>query len=241
MKILMPIVSSDIGQENSQYIRSLYEIQKKTILQYVYESLSQITDAQFIVIVRKEDARNCHLDDMIKLMIPGCEVIVSDGATKGSACSCLLAIDLIEEDEPLIIAGGNQLMLENPQKVVADFQANNYDGGVVVFDDIHPRWSFVKLDAEGMVIEAAEKRPISRNATTGFYYFKYGRYFVQSAQKMIQKGASVNGQYYVCPCYNEMVLAHKRIGAYRISKMEYFNFGQPKGMDDYERYLKGEQ
>lgn len=238
MNILMPIVGSEDGKYDNQYIRNLYEIQKKTVLQYVYESLSQIRDAHFVVIVRREDTRKYHLDDMVRLLIPGCKVIIADGATSGSACSCLLAVDEIDEQEPLIIAGGDQLMLRNPQDIISEFQRNDYDGGVVIFDDIHPRWSFVKLNEDGMVIEAAEKRPISRNATTGFYYFKKAGDFIHASQEMIRKAASVNGNYYVCPCFNEMVLEYKRIGTFRISKMEYFNFSQQKGMDDYERYLK---
>lgn len=241
MNILIPIVSPDNGSGGSQYIRNLIEIQRKTILQYVYESLNQIRDAEFIIVIRKEDTVKYHLDDMLRLLIPGCKIIVADGATKGSACSCLLAVDEIEGGRPLIIAGGDQLMLRSPQEIITEFQENDYDGGVVIFDDIHPRWSFVKLDENGMVIEAAEKRPISRNATTGFYYFKKADYFIQSAQEMIKKDASVNGQYYVCPCFNEMVLANKRIGAYRIEKSEYFNFSQQKGIDDYEKYIKEAQ
>ena len=241
MNILVPIVGGENEKDTSQYIRNLYEIQKKTILQYVYESLNQIEDAHFIVVVRKEDAAKYHLDDMVRLLIPDCEIVTAVGATKGSACSCLLAVDLLEEEEPLVIAGGDQLMLQNPQTVIEEFKTKDYDGGVVIFDDIHPRWSFVKLDGENMVIEAAEKRPISRNATTGFYYFKKADDFIHSAQEMIRKDASVNGQYYVCPCFNEMVLEHKKIGTYRISKQEYFNFNQQKGMDDYERYLKEER
>lgn len=238
MNILMPIVGGEGEKYDNQYIRNLYEIQKKTVLQYVYESLSQIRNAHFIVIVRREDTRKYHLDDMVRLLIPDCRVIIADGATYGSACSCLLAVDVIDEQEPLIITGGDQLMLRNPQDIITEFQNHDYDGGVVIFDDIHPRWSFVKLNNEGLVIEAAEKRPISRNATTGFYYFKKAGDFIHAAQEMIRKSASVNGKYYVCPCFNEMVLEYKRIGAYRISKMEYFNFNQQKGMDDYERYLK---
>ena len=58
---------------------------------------------------------------------------------------------------------------------------------------------------------------------------------------MIKKGACVNDQYYVCPCYNEMVLQQKKIGVFRISKDDYFNLNQQKGMDDYEMYLKGKK
>lgn len=241
MHVLIPIVSSGKDDGNNQYIRSLYEIKKKTILQYVYESLAQLEDAHFTIIIKKEDERRYHLDDMVRLLIPDCKIVISDGKTSGAACSCLLAVDEIDDDEPLIVAGGDQLMLENPQNVIDFFGKDDYDGGVVIFEDIHPRWSYVKLNEDGLVVEAAEKRPISKNATTGFYYFKRGEDFVRSAEDMIRKGASVDGKYYVCPAFNEMVLRHKRIGTYRISKMDYFNFGQQKSVDDYERYLKGEQ
>ncbi len=238
MNILMPIVRSETEDNSSQYMKSLYEIQKKTVLQYVYEFLNKIRDAHFIVVMRKEDVKRYHLDNIVRLLIPNCEIIIAEGATHGAACSCLLAVDVIDEKQPLIIAGGDQLMLEDPQVVITEFRNNDYDGGVVIFDDIHPRWSFVKLNENGLVVEAAEKKPISRNATTGFYYYKEAGYFIYAAQEMIRKNASVNGQYYVCPCFNEMILRHKRIGVYRISRKGYFNFNQQKGMDEYEQYLK---
>lgn len=241
MKILIPIAGKSVVDDKNQYIKTLYEIEKKTVLQYVYESLSQIKDAQFIVVLRHEDVLNYHLDDMIRLMIPGVEVIVADGPTQGSACSCLLAIDQIEEQEPLLVVGSDQLLNIDLQAVLDSFIQRDLDGGVIVFDDIHPRWSFVKLDENELVVEAAEKRPISRNATTGFYYFRKGSDFVDAVEQMIKKGASINEQYYVCPCYNELVLKQKKIGVYRISKRDYFNLNQQKGLDDYESYLKGKR
>lgn len=241
MKILIPIAGKNTADDKSPYIKTLYEIEKKTVLQYVYESLNQIHNAEFIVVLRHEDVLNYHLDDMVRLMIPQVEVIVADGPTQGSACSCLLAIDQIEEDEPLLVVGSDQLLNINLQTVLDDFTLRDLDGGVIVFDDIHPRWSFVKLDENELVIEAAEKRPISRNATTGFYYFRKGLDFINAVEQMIKKGASTNGQYYVCPCYNEMVLQQKKIGVYRISKKDYFNLNQQKGLDDYEAYLKGKR
>lgn len=239
MKILMPIAGGNTQNEKNQYIKTLYEIGKKTVLQYVYESLDQIADAEFITVLRHEDICQYHLDDMVRLMIPGVKIVVAEGSTKGAACSCLLAIDEIKDDEPLLIVGSDQVLNINLQKVISNFETRGLDGGLIVFDDIHPRWSYVKLDENELVAEAAEKRPISRNATTGFYYFKQGGDFVSSVQRMIKKGACVNGQYYVCPSYNEMVLQQKKIGVFRISKDDYFNLNQQKGMDDYEAYLKG--
>lgn len=228
-----------MDEENCEYIRNLQEIARKTVLQHVYEALRKIPDAQFIVVIRREDVRKYHLDDMVKLLIPEVEVVIADGATSGSACSCLLAVDKMEEEEPLIIAGGDQLIVWDNDKIVADFQKRNLDAGVVIFDDIHPRWSFVRTNDRDLVIEASEKRPISRNATTGFFYFRKAKDFIQAAKDMIKKGASVNGQYYVCPALNELVLKHEKIGVYRIKKEQYFNFNKQKGIDEYEKYLNG--
>lgn len=237
VKIVIPIAGNDQKSENFDYIRGLYEIERKTLLQHVYESLAVIDGAEFIVILRKEDIVRYHLDNMLRLMIPGVKVVVADGETKGAACSCLLAIDEIEEEEPLVIAGSDQVVTADLQEAVNTFVEKDYDGGIVTFEGIHPRWSFVRTDAEGLVIEAAEKRPISKTATTGFYYFKKGSYFIDAAEQMIKKGVSVNGKYYVCPVYNEMILKQKRIGIYQINQEDYFNFKQDNALAEYEKYL----
>ena len=238
IKIIIPIVGGNKTDSETQYIRGLYEIERKTILQHVYESLAVIEEAEFAVILKKEDVAKFHLDNMIRLMIPKVKVIIADGNTKGAACTCLLAIDEIDPDKPLIIAGCDQLTTINLQSVVDEFRQKDYDGGVVTFEGIHPRWSFVRVNEEGFVIEAAEKRPISKNATTGFYYYKRGDFFIEAAESMIKKGASVNGKYYVCPSFNEMILKQLKIGVYNIDRTQYFNFKEDKALTEYEKYLK---
>ena len=223
---------------DTSYCISLYEIRRKTILQHIINALEKIDDAEFIFILNKKDVEKYHLDNVISLLLPNAKVVVAQGKTKGSACSCLLGMDYFDMEEPLIIVGGDQLVVENLQKVVTKFKENNYDGGVIIFDDIHPRWSYVKLNKEGFVTEAAEKRPISHNATTGFYYFKHTSDFVESAFSMIKKDANVDGNFFVCPVYNEMILKQKKIGTYRINKEQYFNFSHVKGIELYEEYCE---
>ena len=235
MKIIVPM-GGDNESITTQYMRSLYEIEKKTVLQHVYEHLSVIANAEFIFIVKREDVSKYHVDDMLKLLVPNVKVIIAEGETKGSVCTCLLAIDGINDEEPLIIVGVDQVLNINLNEVVNNFIKNDYDAGT-----IHPKWSYVKLDENGFVIQAAEKRPISKNATTGFYYYRKAKDFLDSATAMIKKGASVNGIYYVAPSLNEMVLKQKKIGVYRVDKSNYFNLKKQNGREEYEDYLKGEK
>ena len=74
-------------------------------------------------------------------------------------------------------------------------------------------------------------------ATYKIFNYKKGIDFVESIQNMIMKNANVNGLFYVCPAFNEMILKQKKIGIYTIDKKNYFNFKDQKGIIEYEKYL----
>ena len=73
----------------------------------------------------------------------------------------------------------------------------------LVFRDpsMNPKWSFARINEEGLVIEVAEKNPISDLATIGIYLFARGKDFVISALDMIVANDRVNGEFYM-PVYN---------------------------------------
>jgi len=241
MKILIPIMENEIKNVETPYGRSLYEINRKTILQHICEQYVHIKETEIIFILHANDIEKYHLYNVVKLIVPTARIVAVKGHTSGSACSCMLALDYLDEDEPIIVVGGDQLVTMNLQEVVNKFVEEDYDGGLVCFKDIHPRWSYVALDDDGFVIEAAEKNPISNNAGTGFYYFKKVGDFANAIFRMIMKKACINGKYYICPAYNELILRQKRIGVYFIEKEQYFNFSHPKGIELYEEYLRGKE
>lgn len=236
---MIPIVENVI-KTDPPYCRSLYEIERKTIIQYICEKIMAVEAERYIFIINRSDYEKYHLDKVIKLIIPQAVTIIAHGPTRGSACSCLLAMDYFNAEEELVIMGGDQFVICDLQAVVDSFREENLDGGVITFKDIHPRWSYVKIDSNGYIVEAAEKRPISNCATTGFYYFRKTSDFVESAFSMISKDASVDGKYYVCPVYNEMVLQQKKIRGYKINKENYFNFNHMKGIELFEQYCRKE-
>lgn len=238
MNIIIPIAGANRTTGQTEYIKSLQEIERKTVLQYAFESLQSIPADHFIVVIKRQDVNTYHLDNIVKLLRPGAEVVISEGETMGAACTCMLAVDRLDMDAPLLIVGSDQILTIPALEILNDFQQHDYDGGLAVFEDVHPRWSYVRLDENNMVAEAAEKRPISRNAVAGFYYFKKAAFFFEAAQKMILKNANVNGQFFLCPIYNEMILKQMRVGVHRIEKAQYYNFGHVSGMEAYRKYLE---
>ena len=164
MNILLPMVG------NSEYFsKDLFpfpyptiEIQNKTIIELVVENLRSISnEAKFIFLIRDIDASTHHLDRILNLTTgSNSEIISLSDLTRGALCTSLMAIEYIDNDQPLIISNSDQLF---------DFELNRYlnkfensTAGVLTFNSVHPRWSYVKVDNNNFVIESAEKKPISR-------------------------------------------------------------------------------
>ena len=226
LNILLPLAGKSPIFEGQHFPKWIYEIKNRLMIEYPISSLGRIKQhRRFIFILRNDECIKFHLDKTLKLLTsPESIVIQQKTETVGAICSCLLAIDHINTDDPLIISNGDQFIDVDYNKVLEFFQGQDLDGGVICFNSVHPQWSYARLDAQDNIVQTAEKNPISRNAIAGFYYFKRGKDFVAAAQRTIEKEAHVNGIYYIAPTYNEMVLESKRLKAYQINGDNYYSF-----------------
>ena len=81
------------------------------------------------------------------------------------------------------------------------------------------KWSYAKLDANGMVECVKEKEVISDLATTGVYYWSRAGDFIKYADEMIAANERVNGEFYVCPVYNWAIKDGKSVKVVKCKKM----------------------
>lgn len=225
------------------YPKNLTDIAGKPLVQRVFEQLSPLRQlaARMICVLRADENAKHHTGAVIHLVDPDAVIVLVNGNTSGAACSALLAVEYINNEKELVIVNGDQLLDTDLVAAVRSFEEQRLDGGIVVFEDIHPRWSFVKCDDNGRVVETAEKRPISKLATAGFYYFKEGRDFVLAATEMIKKDAQVNGLFYICPVYNELILRQRNIGVHIVSRKAYRTLATPADVHAYAAHLDAEK
>lgn len=225
-------------EQGYQYPKYLIEIDGVPLIQHVIEHVAATRPTRHIFVIRKEEAERFHFESVLRLLSPQSEVVIAEENTRGAACTALLAVEMIDTDEPLLVVNGDQVAEVALDDAITSFEERKLDGGMVVFDSVHPRWSYARLDERDLVIETAEKRPISRNATAGLYYFNKGSVFVRAAKEMIRKDANVSGSFYVCPVYNEMLLDQARIGVFRIPRENYHSLALPQGVQAYEEKLR---
>jgi len=240
INVIIPLAGKQQFFTESEYIypKPLIEINGKTMIEYVIKNLNEIKEEkQFIFIVNSDDVKNYHMDNIFKLLTDdNCKIVEVKKETKGAACSVLMGIEYIYNDSELIIANPDQLFDNILGNVMNSLRG--YDASILSFNSIHPRWSYARLDESGNIIETAEKRPISKNAIAGLFYFRKGSDFVESAMNMIRKDANVNGSYYVAPTLNEMVLKNKMLNIVKIDNESYHIFSSPQTIKEYENFLK---
>jgi dTDP-glucose pyrophosphorylase len=240
INILLPMAGKGQHFPETEYLfpKPLIDIGNKTMIERVVANLASAgADAKFIFVVNSIDCRKFHLDSTLNLITAQQSNLVKlHNDTKGAACSALMAIKHIDNDHPLIIANSDQLFDESITNLLE--QVGNADAGVLTFESVHPRWSYAKVDEHGFVSETSEKRPISRNAIAGFYFFRHGKDFVKAAMSMIQKDGSVNGIFYIAPCLNEIILKGGKIRSIQVDSRCYHTFYTPQKVKEYEMHLK---
>ena len=238
INILVPSMGRSLFFQDSYFPKPMIEVAGKTMLEQLTENYAGIPDRHFIFVFSHKDCTEFHLDESAKILTGyDAEVIVLEEQTAGALCTCLMAVDAVNNDSQLIITNSDQIISTDFVKVLAKFVDEKADAGVITFDSIHPRWSYARV-TDGEVIEVAEKRPLSKNAIAGFYWYRQGRAFIQAAQRAVLKGSEVNGQYYISSSINEVILDGGKVSFFPVKREDYHSFYSPEKIADYEDSLR---
>ncbi len=238
MNILIPMAGRGSRFSDAGYSlpKPLIDVNGQPMIKTVIDNIG--LKGHYIFLVLKEHDDKYGVTAELHQMC-GCNpmtVILVDQVTQGAACTALLAREEIDTKQPLLIANSDQWMNWSPAHFKKYMKGKKADGGILTFMSDDPKWSFARVDyATNQIMEVAEKKVISNVATVGVYYFGKGSDFVSAADSMITKNIRVNNEFYVCPVYNEMIAAGKKIMNYPITEMK--GLGTPA---DLEIFLKGE-
>lgn len=233
LNVLIPMAGAGSRFEQAGYAlpKPLVDVHGKPMIQVVVENLGM--DARFIFVVQKAHRAAHHLDGLLQRIAPGCVVVEADGLTEGAACTALLAEAHIDHDAPLFFANSDQFVEWRAADFMYKMQETGVDGGIVTFRASDPKWSYARVGEDGAVTEVAEKRPISDHATVGYYYWKRGADFVRYAKRMIERDMRVNGEFYVCPVFNEAIQDGKVVTVFPVDGM--WGLGTPEDLHAFLR------
>ena len=240
LNVLIPSGGKSVFFKDSYFPKQMIEVDGKTMLEKVIENYSELDDSQFIFIFDRKDCVEFHLDESARVLTePNTDILVLDNETMGALCTCLMAVPQIGNEDPLFIVNCDQIIDVDYNDVLKYFQKEKAAAGVITFDSIHPRWSYVRIK-DDEVTEVAEKRPLSKHAIAGFYYFEHGSDFIEAAKRVVLKDSNYKGKYYISASLNEIILMGKRVSYYEVDRAAYHSFYSPDKIEEYERKMRGD-
>jgi HAD superfamily hydrolase (TIGR01509 family) len=231
LNILIPMAGLGSRFKSAGYLspKPLIVVKDKPMIQTVVDNLC--LEGKYTFIVQKSHREKYNLDALLGLISNKCNIIDVNGVTDGAACTTLLAKEYINNDNPLVIANSDQYVEWSASEFMYKMQEQNADAGILCFNSTQPKWSFAKVNSNGIVTEVAEKNPISNIATVGIYYWKKGSDYVRYAEEMIKKNKRYNDEFYVCPVFNEAIEDGKEVRVYMAEKM--WGLGTPEDLKYY--------
>ncbi len=205
--------------------KPLIPIHGKPMIQWVIRNLSPQTEHRFIFIAQREHLERYKLEEKLKSWAPNSIVIALETVTDGAARTVLMARDLINYDEPLVIANSDQWIDANINDFLSEMLDGLVDGTIMTMTANDPKWSFVSVDESGFAERVVEKEVISNLATVGIYGFTRGSDFVDAAESMIRDNFKVNNEFYVAPAYNWMISKKDKINTFNIGAEAHGMYG----------------
>ena len=242
INVVIPMAGRGSRFEKAGYSfpKPLIDVNNDPMIKIIIDNLNIQCDdgVRYVFLVLKEHYNKFSLKYLLPLIVGKnqCEIVVVDSVTEGAACTVLLARDLINNDDELILANSDQWIYWDSNQFLNFMRNKNADGGIVTFHACDPKWSFVKVDeSTNLITEVAEKKPISSVATVGIYYFNKGSLFVNAADQMINKNIRTRGEFYVCPVYNEIIQDGGRVYSFPVAEMR--GLGDPEGLSAFLKDL----
>ena len=251
MNILIPMAGT-----GSRFAEAGYTISKPAIPTYdkrTGKKLPMVVCATLDLPEVKEDGSNVIYVDRdfhktngtesaILEFFPKARFITVDHLTEGQACTCMLAKEYINNDEPLLIAGCDNGMEINAEKLYK--YADESD--VLVFTYRHNEAVLANPNAYGWMIvdendnitgtsikKAISDNPMEDHAVVATFWFKKGSIFVEATEKMIAENDRINNEFYVDQVAKHVLDLGYKAKVFEINR--YIGWGTPA---DYELYQK---
>ncbi len=199
-----------------------------------------------IIYIDRSFHREEGVEDRIKEYYPQASFITIEKLTRGQACTCLLAKEIINNAESLLIAGCDNGMVYD----VDQFLELTKKCDVIVFTYRHNQSVLENPNAYGWVYadkntnkitrvsvkKAISDNPMEDHAVVATFWFRRGSDFVRAAERMIKENDTINNEFYVDETIKHCIELGMDTRVFEIDR--YIGWGTPKDYENYQATIK---
>lgn len=199
-------------------------------------------DGSNVIYVDRAFHKTDGVEDAIRAYYPKAEFITIDYLTEGQACTCMLAEEFLNPEEPLLIAGCDNGMDIDIEAFTAltkecDCIVFTYRNNEAVLANPNA-YGWMITDGQGNITGTSIKKAISDTpmndpAVVATFWFRKAKVFLEATRKMIAENDRINGEFYVDQTAKHVLELGYKAKIFDIDR--YVGWGTPA---DYEAYQK---
>lgn len=228
-----------------QRLKPFIEVQGAPMIEWVTRMFPG-AEGRTIFICRQE-----HLDNLeymrpeLRRINPEARIVELDNWQKlGPVNDLLRAAGEIDDDAPVLVSYCDFYMHWDFETFVQAVTSSGVDGAVPCYSGFHPHllpaanlYASCKVDDEENLIEIREKFSWTKDKTQsrhspGVYYFRTGKLLKYYCSQLVERGQSLNGEYYVSLVYNAMLEDDLRIWC-PVNVPRFCQWGTPEDLEEY--------
>jgi dTDP-glucose pyrophosphorylase len=212
--------------------KPLIIVDGKTLIEHAVESLDM--EGHYIFITKKYENQehNNLLTKIFNNLVSSFTEIQVDGKQQGTSYSALYAEEYINNDDELIITNCDQILDWDSSEFLNACRSHG-DGCLLLHESESHKHSYALIENK-KIIKLAEKNPISNSALVGLHYWKKGKDFVSSAQRLVSESLLSGKESYISLTYNYLIEDGKTITPFFIESNQYTSLGTPRDIEIYE-------
>lgn len=229
--LIMPMggKGSRFNKEGFSIPKPLIEIKGYPFFYWATQSIKKYVNLESLTfVVLQEHIDDYRIDEVILNFFPEAKIEVIPHVLDGAVLTCLNGVKNINDDLPVVFNDCDHIF--SCQSFYDFCNMGNFDqldGALLSFTSNDSKFSFLRTDDKGNVIETVEKVTVSDKAICGVYYFKNCAVFQQATEKYLD--ICNYSEYFVSGVYNVMASEGKIIRPFVVES--HLAFGTPEEYD----------
>lgn len=188
------------------------------------------------IISRKNDGISTILKNLLPNLTNEIHFIEIDELTDGAATTLEFALNQIPDNQAVLCANSDQFVTADLSPFMKMVRANNSNGQILTMSASGNKWSYVKRNSNGDIVDVVEKVQVSDEATVGVYGWCTAQNATESITLMKKADFKVNGEFYIAPSYTFLINQGGEVVTYNVGNVEedVHGLGTP---EDLEKFL----
>lgn len=225
--------------------KPLIQVCGKPIIEHVVSMFPGKHD--FVFICNEEHLQNTPMASVLERIAPNSWVTSVQRHSKGPVFAVSQIFDHIKDDEGVMLSYCDYFMKWDFKLFQEIIQQESYDAAVPCYTGFHPHllrgglYAGVLTDGKGTMTDIKEKHCFTESSldchhSVGAYYFKSGSNLKKYFKEQMDKGMSVNGEFYASTPFE--LLLNDKLKIYVPEVERFIQLGTPEDLEEFESWMR---